>query len=69
MEQLQWFEIDSWHILREIQMLNTGMGDDVEEVEWAVSLCGLKSANAVPTTDRPGNEATCENCLRILTKD
>jgi hypothetical protein len=66
MEHFKWFEIDSWHILREIQTLPTGM--DMENTEWAVSLCGLK-ADAIVVDERPGNEATCENCLRIATKD
>lgn len=65
----QWFEIDSWHILREIEVLPTGVGNEAEPVEWSVALCGLKSANALVVNQRPGNEASCENCLRIATKD
>jgi hypothetical protein len=64
---VKWFQIDSWHILREVQVLATG--EDSEDVEWAVALCGFKSADAELLSERPGNEASCENCLRIHTKD
>jgi hypothetical protein len=59
-----WVQIvgnDSWHIAKE----------DTDEGDFRIigTLCGLKPRNFDLRRDRPGNEATCENCLRILTKD
>lgn len=53
---------DSWHIV------------DLEAVDDAGftvigTLCGLQPRNYDLRDKRPGNEASCENCLRIVTKD
>jgi hypothetical protein len=52
---------ESWHIL----------ADATDEAGFTVigTLCGLRPKIFDVRRERPGNEASCENCLRILTKD
>jgi hypothetical protein len=65
MEAKQWIKIasesESWHIVK----------DTVDEAGFTVigTLCGLKPRNFDVRNERPGHEASCENCLRIYTKD
>lgn len=64
-ETSKWLQIlgnDSWHIL----------GPDAEDDSGFTVLatfCGLKPRHFDLRTERPGNEATCENCLRIVMND
>lgn len=65
MEDIQWVKIaeGSWHIIRET-------GEDQTGVAYVTTLCGLdRPWDGEWLSERPGNEASCENCLRILTKD
>lgn len=60
----QWMKVygnDSWHLVTEAV---DGSGFTI-----IATLCGLKPRNFDVRNERPGNEASCENCLRILTKD
>jgi hypothetical protein len=64
-ETRKWIQIagnDSWHILGP---------DKTDDAGFTVlaTLCGLTPRNFDLRTERPGHEASCENCLRILTKD
>lgn len=54
-------EDGSWHIVEETT--------DDQGFTVLGTLCGLKPRNFDVRSERPGNEASCENCLRILTKD
>jgi len=61
MDGLKWVQIDSWHIVKTAFESRGG-------IEMETTLCGLRTSGATHD-ERKGNEATCENCLRILTKD
>lgn len=61
MDDLRWIKIESWHIVKSEFTSRGG-------IDMAETLCGLR-AEGVTLDERPGNEASCENCLRIVTKD
>lgn len=65
MPERQWMRInanESWHLVEP---------HAVDEAGFTVvgTLCGLKPRYYDLRNERPGNEASCESCLRILTKD
>lgn len=52
---VQWFKIQSWHIYK----FTTRGGQPV-------SVCGREGDRTAPVVeDRPGDQRTCESCLRI----
>lgn len=53
---VRWVRIRSWHIVR-----YPGRGFTLEHY---TTLCG-RVAPGPELDERPGNEATCESCLRI----
>ena len=57
MANVRWFKIQSWHI----------WSGQVSRANAPRSLCGKYShIGAEIVDDRPGNEKTCENCLRLV---
>ena len=52
---VQWVKIRSWHIYRTYTRM---FGS-------ALTVCGRAVAAPDVVNDRPGNERTCETCLRI----
>jgi hypothetical protein len=61
----QWMRIydnESWHLRGASALDDAGL-------RVVATMCGLKPRHYDLRNERPGNEASCENCLRILTKD
>jgi hypothetical protein len=62
MENVLWIKASdaakSWHVLDEVNSID----------EMKVTLCGRETFET-PVDDRPGNEKTCEICLRIQVDD
>ena len=56
MADVRWFKIISWHVFTGVSRANR-----------PIARCGLTgNASAEILDDRPGNQKTCENCLRLV---
>lgn len=57
MTDVQWFFIRSWHVYKKTN--STG---------YKIAVCGRASHGTFDSVveDRPGDERTCESCLRII---
>jgi hypothetical protein len=61
---MQWVEIESWHLIESYSISEQG-------IPTVRTRCGLEQRSSAPFLDRlpGGKEKSCENCLKLVTRD